>query len=584
MAMHLWELAWRAQAYSLSQALPIARLDRRANKMVRKFPLILFVLATTLMAAGSTAAGTYYIAANGSDSNNGTSKTTPWQHAPGMPKCTGTCAGHTPVAGDQYIFRGGDTWHFGNSAATPYVGAGGWNWNWSGNSTNPIYIGVDQTWYGGSAWARPIMSGDNPLSTSFVSSCQYDESTTNFVYLNNVNYVTFDNFEFPAKCWSSATTDAGSIYMPGNTNVTISNSYFHGWTTTLGSQDNHYSILGGGAGTNVQIVGDIFDGSDSSQGAANSSACANTFVPSSPCQSGEAVYLTAWDVHGCIFRYLSNMMVTNNTHTVHDNLFEYLYNSYDGRVGDTPHSNVMNQVTNLSGSNTYFYNNVVRHTYVTEDIYFAVGSTGYFFNNVFYDNMTVPGFGTVPTGCIRFNAVSSSGTQTAYIYNNTIDSPCQFNFDKVNSPLQPWNGTAYFKNDHFIGSGGNFASVYVCNTTGQCTVTDTGNEVYQTESTANAQGYVPQNDYAPTQASNATVGAGSNQSSSCTTFSNDSELCGGTSDAANEQSGGGGEIAYFPAISMIPRPASGSWDAGAYEFSAAGGPPSPPSGLAAQVQ
>src|ERR1700683_21618 len=34
----------------------------------------------------------YYIAANGSDSNNGTSETSPWQHAPGMPACSATCA------------------------------------------------------------------------------------------------------------------------------------------------------------------------------------------------------------------------------------------------------------------------------------------------------------------------------------------------------------------------------------------------------------------------------------------------------------------------------------------------------------
>ncbi len=53
-------------------------------------------LLATFFAAGSAFATTYYIAANGSDSNNGTSKTTPWLHAPGMPSCTGTCASTTP--------------------------------------------------------------------------------------------------------------------------------------------------------------------------------------------------------------------------------------------------------------------------------------------------------------------------------------------------------------------------------------------------------------------------------------------------------------------------------------------------------
>ena len=340
------------------------------------------------------AAATYYIAANGSDTNNGTSKTTPWQHAPGMPKCTGTCAGHTPVAGDQFIFRGGDTWHFGNSAASPYVGSGGWNWNWSGNSSNPIYIGVDQTWYSGSAWARPIMSGDNPLSTSFVSICQYDESTLNFLFLRQTSDVTVDNFEWPAKCWFSPTTFAASIYNYETDHMTISNNYYHGWTTVLGSLDDHYSILGNAQGplgqaTHNQIVGNVFDGSDSSQGAANSVACANSYVPSAPCQSGEAIYSEGYDIHDNVFRYLSNMIVVTNAQTVHDNLFEYLYFTYTSTNPVGPHPNVLNSVGNIAGSNQYFYNNVIRHTHVTEDIYLAIGASGYFFNNVFYDNMNL---------------------------------------------------------------------------------------------------------------------------------------------------------------------------------------------------
>jgi len=66
----------------------------------------------------------YFIAANGSDANSGTSESSPWLHAPGMPNCTANCAAHTPVAGEGFIFRGGDTWHFGNSSASPYTGGG----------------------------------------------------------------------------------------------------------------------------------------------------------------------------------------------------------------------------------------------------------------------------------------------------------------------------------------------------------------------------------------------------------------------------------------------------------------------------
>ncbi len=546
--------------------------------MSRLIPPALLKLLVCIAISGSASATTYYIAANGSDTNNGTTNSTAWSHAPGMPGCKNTCSSTTPKAGDHFVFRGGDTWHFGNSSANPYVG-GQWKWTWSGSSSSPIYIGVDQTWFAGSSWARPIFSGDNPLSASFVTSCAHDLSTLNLVYLNSLSYVTLDNFEFSGECWAGQISSQATIYMPNNTNVIISNSYFHGWTTVDSAYDNHYSILGGGTGTGVQFVADVFDGSDSSHAAAGSSHCLWTAFQGSPCQSGQGIYMTAYDVHNSIFRYLSNMMVTTNTYTVHDSIFEYLYPSFQGG-GSAQHPNVINEVTNVAGSNTYFYNNIVRHTYVTEDIYLAVGNTAYFFNNVFYDNMNVAGLGGVPSGCVRFNAVSSSGSQTAYIANNTIDTGCQINFDKVNSPLQPWNGTAFFQNNHFIGFS-NLNSAYVCNTTGACTITDKGNEVFQTESAANAQGYTSGNNYAPTTSTGATVGTGSSLSSSCTIYSSDSELCKGTLNV-DEISGSGGEIANFPGNPIVARQST-SWDAGAYQF-ATTTQVNPPTGLTAVVQ
>jgi hypothetical protein len=67
---------------------------------------------------------TFYIAASGSDSNNGTSKSTPWLHAPGMPTCSNNCNSHSPSPGDQIIFRGGDTWHPGSVDSTGHSGQG----------------------------------------------------------------------------------------------------------------------------------------------------------------------------------------------------------------------------------------------------------------------------------------------------------------------------------------------------------------------------------------------------------------------------------------------------------------------------
>ena len=83
------------------------------------FALLLSMIGLGM--ASPALAATYYVAANGLDTNNGTAKTTPWAHSPGMANCTGNCAAHTPVAGDQFIFRGGDTW---SSTSLP------WNWKW----------------------------------------------------------------------------------------------------------------------------------------------------------------------------------------------------------------------------------------------------------------------------------------------------------------------------------------------------------------------------------------------------------------------------------------------------------------------
>ena len=55
----------------------------------------------------------FYISAAGADTNSGTSESSPWLHAPGMANCSNTCRSTTPAGGEGFIFRGGDTWHFG---------------------------------------------------------------------------------------------------------------------------------------------------------------------------------------------------------------------------------------------------------------------------------------------------------------------------------------------------------------------------------------------------------------------------------------------------------------------------------------
>ncbi len=104
----------------------------------------------TLSSLGVTSC--VYVAANGSDSASGTSESSPWLHAPQMPTCSNQCASLKLGPGIGIILRGGDTWHEGNSGASPYTG-GTWGFNAgsgpSGTSSSPIYVGVDQSWHAG---------------------------------------------------------------------------------------------------------------------------------------------------------------------------------------------------------------------------------------------------------------------------------------------------------------------------------------------------------------------------------------------------------------------------------------------------
>ena len=526
--------------------------------MRRLLGFTIFGLLLSLIGAGTASATTYYIAANGSDSNNGTTKTTPWAHAPGMPNCASTCASTTPVAGDSIIFRGGDTWHYAASTA-PAVG-GGWDWTWSGSSGSQIYIGVDKTWYSGSSWARPIINFDNPLNSGgYVTSCTYDYATNQGLNLWSGSYVTVDNFEWTGMCVAASVTygDAMIIKWGGNYNQ-FTNNYFHGWTQ---SSISYITILMGpnvgGEVTHTIIAGNVADGSDTY--CTGGGSCEASFA-----------YGDGYDIHQNVIRYVMNVFI-GNVYTVHDNLFEYIY---EGNSNYT-HGNIIESNGTLAGVPIFIYNNIFRHTDIGVGIWLGPGTGEYVFNNVSFDNGN-------PTNCYMF-AGSSTGSTFLYFYNNTSDSACNIRLTNTGSSPVPFVGNAYFKNNHFINySPAALTSVYSEDSGVTATVVDNGSEVYQTEAAANGQGYLPGNNYAPTLASGATVTAsGGNLTGSCSTFSADNALCSGLASVSEATR----PSAAYPAISIVARPTSGFWNAGAYQFgTSSAGQPTPPTSLLAIVQ
>ena len=100
----------------------------------------------------------YYVATNGNDFNNGISKSTPWQHVPGMRTWAGT---YTSTPYDKIILRGCDVWTNANFPVT---------WTWSGNASSSITIDRDVTWYNTtncpSSWNRPIFDAGSAIIQS----------------------------------------------------------------------------------------------------------------------------------------------------------------------------------------------------------------------------------------------------------------------------------------------------------------------------------------------------------------------------------------------------------------------------------
>jgi hypothetical protein len=498
-------------------------------------PLSKLLLLLTLPIFPAIAnATTYYIDyASGNDANNGTSKTSPWQHVPGMNGCTGNCAAASPQAGDQIILKGGVTWP---NAAFPIT------WKWSGANGNNIYIGVDQSWYAGSSWTRPVFdAGGTPIAGNY----------NQFIRAMSTSYQTWDNIEMKGLNWQKSYPYAsmGCGAWNGGQGITIDHMYVHGWSHTGGVTSDNFTCFNGD--TNSPFMGDsiiqnsIFDGSDSTNG-------------------GDSGYLTySWPqvknnvIHDCTNGALLSSSLSASE--VSGNLIYNIHQDFDSTV----HENAIEIISGTSAT-YYIHDNVIHDLYGESMFLGDFNVTVYVWNNVVYNL----------SNANPVHLEDRNAGWTGFFLNNTIvprsGGQC---FLQVGSSAIV---TLTLANNHCITSGS------LDNISSPITAIRTTN-VVMTPTQAAAAGYTASGTYAYSSnsnncggQSNCPVAAGSSLAYLWPAGYN-------SNDTAYACSVISGNVVSCPKRSSLSR--STAWDAGSYVFNgtATAGQPAPPTALTATV-
>ncbi|MDR3519800.1 MAG: DUF5018 domain-containing protein, partial [Candidatus Pacebacteria bacterium] len=494
----------------------------------------------TNVAVSCVSTHTYYVDyASGSDSNNGTSKSTPWQHAPGMQTCTSLCNSTTINAGDSIILKGGVTWP--NAS---------FMWNLPGGSTsNSVYVGVDKTWYTGGSFSRPILNAGGTVVSN-----NYD------TMFNVPANVTIDDFEITGFYWTTAACsgapygDCGVFNAGQRNNQTFENLYVHGWTHA------------GTNGATSNGVVDIF----SFGGAGNTIAHDNVIVGTDV--SGDHSVTVFFDgpsiAYNNYIKQVSSAFITSNSTSIHDNHIEdigpaYCNMPFPQYAGNCTHENGFEDNAD-EGLN--FYNNVISNVSAGLALWIAPnpGYTADMWNNLIYavhDNQILDFAQPVynSTYCSTGeNGQSYCNNSGNYIFNNnTVEYGDDSTLNNVSVGFTA--GQSFlFKNNHFIAlssTGGCAGGLSNC--------TFSSSNIIQTLSTANTQGYTSGQTYAfsPTSGGS-TIGAGTNLTSSCS--GNLTSLCSDTTIGVGLNTTSYTTI--VPGRTTNTRPTSGVWDVGAYEY------------------
>ncbi len=494
------------------------------------------LILAALIAPRAVSANTYYVdCSGGSDTNGGTSPTNPWKHAPAM---RGFSGNYSHSAGDRFIFKGGVAC---SSSSFPMAISN------SGSSGNHDYYGVDQSWFAGNSWARPVFDmgftvvGGNGVPIPVTGS-----------------HITIDNIEIEHQSVPAGVGMAGAITdSSSSTDILVENCNIHDWRPASPAASYGESDPGGGGlvflGSNETAnSNDIGPAEDASGG---TSTCFGTGIWQGTTVSNNTITNACDEIHGA-------------EQTISGNTFTWGHSPYV----PTNHNNLVYWVGAGSNTTSYWYNNVMQGPFAGEYEGFfphpcwggkQTGVTVYIFNNIIH--------GTGQTPIEPSDAYCPSGSNVkVYLLNNTCQSGgiCGLIINQNGSGGELTSVTV--QNNHWISDTfladafcyNNEGGVSSCGSANAVT-DDASNVKRQATSDATSEGYSQGNEWSPSNSGGITVNHGTNLSSLCSS--------GPLSNLCKDRLGN-------------PRPTNGSWDAGAYQFSStSGGQPTPPSGLIAVI-
>jgi len=486
------------------------------------FRVIVLAMLVLTGSAVPAFSATYYIDyVSGSDTNAGTDMTTPWQRVPGM---TGFAGAYTHTAGDVFIFKGGVTWPKSNY---PWTVANG------GQSGAPDTYTTNSAWFAGSSFSQPVFD-DGASHPGMVG----------MMAAKNIGYLTFNNLRF-TNCGQSQVGDTDKcLFFLDTHDITLTNNIFttYCWISVFFVFDD------GASHSNFTFTGNDF--SHTSGAIWFASGAANT----------------------------TEHNINYNNNTFHD----YTSQIGGGVHGDgalhffvIPETDATQFADNFTFCNNRFYgdfrNSFAGGGAMTALFFIEAAVSGVVCNNDFSFSPVQP---SMFQGLIVLFGYSNPRSTNLQIYNNSFTNIGPNSMSGAIDVASGYNNVS-FKNN--IASGMQY-SVVVEDAAGSGATFVTDYNLLN--DTSGQLAFQTLQDYSAWQASGRDVHSKLGVDPAWVAAPGNERL------AANSPAIGAGVNLTSTGISLLktdilgnPRPATGSWDMGAYQFPRSG--PNPPTGLSA---